>query len=174
MKVSKRQERVRAKQGFDLSEIGPATATQPCPKKTRPSKAEIATSFEATDSPSEAPQAESSQPASPPSVQELLRECLAPGDAPTTAMTTTVEPESPGDEPKVEDRSPLRLQVREKCAQAGIRRFQLLISKLQDEGEDVDNRECELKLFRRDLELWQRIHEPLENGLRLLWSEAMI
>lgn len=173
VKVSKRQERVRAKRGFDLSEIGPATATPPRPKKTKPSEAEAATSFETTDTPDDTSEAESSQPASPRSVHEFLRECLVPDDAPTTGVTATFEPDSLGDEHKGEDRSPLRLQVREKCTQAGVRRFQLLISKLQDEGEDVDSRECELKLFGRDLEHWQRVHEPLETGLRLLWSEAV-
>lgn len=161
--VSKRQERVRKKRGFDLSEISPAPATPPRAKKTRTSEETTSeASSQTSESPSEGPsEAESSQVQS--QVDPEVPPPLLPQEKETTESRASQRDTLP----------PLRLQVREKCVQAGVKRFQLLISKLQSDGEEVDSRECEQELFSKEIAIWKRIPEQLECGLRLFWNEVV-
>ena len=174
--VSRRQQRVREKRGFDLSEFGRDRRVARQKDQASTSTAGDKTSNESTSPPPETPPPPPETP--PPTAQETT----ASPPVPQTSSPTPLSPAAPAvaETPiPFEDDGPLGLQVRhDSRGRGGVQRFQLLAAMSQDDetsslGSDVSDlsSDDELGLFEREIEHWHRAHARIEYGLRDMWYE---
>ncbi|CAB3991387.1 Hypothetical predicted protein [Paramuricea clavata] len=171
--VSRRQQRVREKRGFDLSEFGRERRVAHQKDKPSTSTAGDKTLNKSTSPPPETPPPETPPPTAqetpPPTAQE------APASPPVqqTSSPTPLSPAAPvaAESPiPFKDNGPLSLQIRDDS--------QLLAAMSQDGetsslGSDVSDQatDDELGLFEREIEKWQRVESRIEYAIRDTWYE---
>jgi hypothetical protein len=168
--VSRRQQRVREKRGFDLSEFGRDRRVAHQKDEPSTSTAGDKTLNESTSPPPETPPPTAQEtppptaqetPPSPPVLQKSSPTPLSPA-APVAAETPI----------PFEDDGPLSLQVRhDSRGRGGVQRFQLLAAMSQDGEMSSLGSDDELGLFEREIEHWHRAHARIEYGLRDMWYE---
>ena len=176
--VSKRQERVRARRGFDLSTFGReelqvADESQETNEPSTTTAAGDERSIAST-SPPQTPPPQETPSASPPMQRTPSLQATATATATATAAATAAPA------PITDDAGPLRLQVRnDSQGRSGVQRFQLLAAKSQDcetassTGSNFSDQpsDDELGLFRREIEHWNRVEARIEYALRDIWYE---
>ncbi|CAB3991386.1 Hypothetical predicted protein, partial [Paramuricea clavata] len=183
--VSRRQQRVREKRGFNLSGFGRE-------RRVARQKDEPSTST-AGDKPlnaSTSPPPETPPPGTPPpSAQETPpptgQEAPASPPVQQTSSPTPLSPAAPvaaaaDAQIPFKDDGPLSLQIRDDSwGRGGVQRFQLLAAMSQDGetsslGSDASDNQAsddELGLFEREIEHWHRVDSRLEYAIRDMWYE---
>ena len=166
--VSKRQQRVRVKRGFDMSAFGGKDKSRE-PRRVASRTTEPSTSHAGDESSSD--DASTSRTSSPPPAQR---------EPPSAQREPELQPTlSPPASSSVRDDGPLSSQVRnDSRGRGGVQRFQLLAAMSQDGetssiGSDYSDQVSndELGLFAREIEHWHRADVRIEYALRDMWYE---
>ena len=169
--VSKRQQRVRAKRGFDLS--GLASEVEVESQLRTPNQPSTSTAVEERSTSSSSSPAQTPPPARKTSPSPPMQRTPSPTQSLQSTPTATAVQVLIGSD------GPLRLQVRtESHARGGVQRFQLLAAMSQD-GDTSSTQsnfsdqpsDDELGLFAREIEHWNRVDARVEYALRDTWYE---